>query len=404
MALPIKRMRYDVEYMLETIAWLEFLRRRKRKAFLVLLAHETMRYTRNSPLLPPSPSVSWPHFYYVDLPNLNDQEFRNRMKLSRLAIEYIHNELEKQVDLSNPHGWPFMLKLQSVMWLLTHEGSIEQTSSLFGISVSTMVEWIPEVTNLIQAHILPMVGQFPTADSPYSRQTHRDFIQFARSMYPLRNVRGALDSSLIRLARRPATPVPNQYWSRKGFPAIHLLAICDAIGCFTFADIGFPGRSHDSYVLSQSELFRRQQELFPPDTPDGDYLLADKGFPLTYWIMTPFRRTHGMTKIQMDFNRTLSQMRCIIEQAFGMLKGRFRCLRHLSFDICRLEAVVATCVAAHNICIMLDDPLEERYWILDIDDSDELEEIDEDDDTAYYGSDRQIGYAKRNALAYNLLS
>ncbi|CAH3147431.1 unnamed protein product [Pocillopora meandrina] len=42
--------------------------------------------------------------------------------------------------------------------------------------------------------------------------------------------------------------------------------------------------------------------------------------------MKPFKQTPTLTESQLRFNRALSQARVVIEQAFGILKGPWRCL------------------------------------------------------------------------------
>ena len=42
--------------------------------------------------------------------------------------------------------------------------------------------------------------------------------------------------------------------------------------------------------------------------------------------MKPFKQTPTLTESQLHFNRALGQARVVIEQAFGILKGRWRCL------------------------------------------------------------------------------
>ena len=46
-----------------------------------------------------------------------------------------------------------------------------------------------------------------------------------------------------------------------------------------------------------------------------------------------FKQTPTLTESQLRFNRALSQARVVIEQAFGILKGRWRCLYKLLEEV-----------------------------------------------------------------------
>ena len=46
-------------------------------------------------------------------------------------------------------------------------------------------------------------------------------------------------------------------------------------------------------------------------------------------LMKPYKDNGARTVAQINFNKRLSQSRRVIENAFGMLKGRFRRLRRL---------------------------------------------------------------------------
>ena len=121
----------------------------------------------------------------------------------------------------------------------------------------------------------------------------------------------------------------------------------------TFTDIfvGFPGRVHDSRVLSNSPLFDNGERMC------GNYhLLGDSAYPNISWILTPFRRTQNITPQMNRFNKVHSSMRIKIEQAFGMLKGRYRRLKYI--DQGSVETICYTICSAcvlHNICIWQND-------------------------------------------------
>lgn len=54
----------------------------------------------------------------------------------------------------------------------------------------------------------------------------------------------------------------------------------------------------------------------------GPLLVGDSAYPLSVWLMKSFKQTPTLTESQLRCNRALSQARVVIEQTFGVLKGR----------------------------------------------------------------------------------
>ena len=55
-------------------------------------------------------------------------------------------------------------------------------------------------------------------------------------------------------------------------------------------------------------------------------------------------------------NYRQSRARMVVENSFGRLKGRWRCLlKRLDSDLENVTKIVATCVVLHNICEILGD-------------------------------------------------
>lgn len=58
-----------------------------------------------------------------------------------------------------------------------------------------------------------------------------------------------------------------------------------------------------------------------------EYFKGDSAFPLLNRLLTPYRQREILTPSQINYNRRLSSTRVVIEQAFGLLLGRFRRLK-----------------------------------------------------------------------------
>ena len=94
--------------------------------------------------------------------------------------------------------------------------------------------------------------------------------------------------------------------------------------------------------------------------PNGNYLLGDSVYPLSFWLMIPYRDNGHLTVKQKNYNFLHSSTRMAIERAFALLKGRFRRLKYVDID--RLEdlpyIILAACTL-HNICTMSDNDVDD---------------------------------------------
>ena len=96
------------------------------------------------------------------------------------------------------------------------------------------------------------------------------------------------------------------------------------------------------------------------------------------------------TQAQQNFNRKLSSKRVLIEQAFGLLKGRWRCLYKVMEDytINVSETIIACCVL-HNIYLDRGDHL----------DGQQMGQVIPNNHPAAPPAGAQAGHAARDAIA-----
>ena len=89
---------------------------------------------------------------------------------------------------------------------------------------------------------------------------------------------GAVDCSHIAILPREDERMA--YTNRKCFYSVHLLAVVDARGRFTFVDVGCAGSMADTTVLRSSILASEQVQMVrmqqSPPIPFGCFLLAEQ--------------------------------------------------------------------------------------------------------------------------------
>lgn len=93
--------------------------------------------------------------------------------------------------------------------------------------------------------------------------------------------------------------------------------------------------------------------------------------------MTPV--TNPATPAEMAYNRAHIRTRVVVEQAFGVLKSRFRCLHKsggsLQYSPTKCANITIACFLLHNYCV-------KRRVPVPVDD-DEEGPLDQDDDQAH---------------------
>ncbi|EZA54268.1 hypothetical protein X777_06142 [Ooceraea biroi] len=64
---------------------------------------------------------------------------------------------------------------------------------------------------------------------------------------------------------------------------------------------------------------------------DNTHLIADSAYTLQKHIMVPYRNNGHLTNEARRYNHVLSRTRMIIEKAIGLLKGRWRSFRQITY-------------------------------------------------------------------------
>ena len=181
--------------------------------------------------------------------------------------------------------------------------------------------------------------------------------------YGFPNVIGSIDGSHIRVTSQSFCN--ENYINRKGFPSVVLQSVCDHKYKFTNCYTGWPGSVQDARVYSNSQLFQSLKDdpsLLPRDT----HLIGDAAYPLSRFLLVPFKDTGFLTDIQKNYNFVHSSTRCTIERAFALLKNKFPRMRQLdvsNMDNVCMQIIAICCV--HNFCIDENELLgvqeEERF-------------------------------------------
>jgi len=207
---------------------------------------------------------------------------------------------------------------------------------------------------------------------------------------------GAIDGCHIPIMQPYNNAV--DYYNRKGFHSVILQGVCDNKKRFIDVHIGVPGRVHDARVFRNSPLFRniKYHNLISPTT----HLIGDSAYPLSTFLLVPYKDNGHLTVEQMRYNQKLSSIRSIIERAFGLLKGKFRKLKYLEmYNLFLINYAIASACILHNFIIMNEGDNDDDDYIIDDEIQNEENNIENDE---IDDRNNNSGHDKRTAIVQAL--
>ena len=270
---------------------------------------------------------------------------------------------------------PVWIQLMVVLIRLGCHGngvSVGHVGRLCGYSLGSVVNF----TNRVFTAILSLEKEFVRWPNAHERKKISKRFQ---RRYGIPGV-GIIDGTHVIFAQKPHID-GETYWCRKQFYSSNVILICNDKGSIIFYVIGWPGSLYDYTIFDKTKLVRFPERYFSP----GEFVLADAGFALKWYCITPYRHPAAELPENKIFNHYFSSARVTIEHVNGWLKNRFSSLRgirtqiRIKSDFELVNKHVLVCLILHNILLkfkdeQFDEP-DDDFDVID-GDVDDVEDID----------------------------
>ena len=263
-----------------------------------------------------------------------------------------------------------------------------------GVEASTVSRIVDEILPIITSTKDQWI-KFPVTQQELDEKK----LEFRNKGCVIPDVIGVIDCTHVYILKPTVEYNPWHYIGRPNKPTINVQATVDANERFTSVDSNVPGSVHDARIYRNSVLYDFMSRA---GQAANCVLLGDEGYPISPWLLAPYRRRDlpNLQPHQINFNEIFTRERIIVERVFGIMKKRFPiCAYKIRFPPPKCAEIIMACCILHNIAKYLGDPdFEGPYDPNDDDDDDE-------DDDRYTGTPavvRQQGQDLRERLATQL--
>ena len=194
------------------------------------------------------------------------------------------------------------LRLAITLRYLATGDSYKSLAYGFWVAPNTIVSIVPEVCQAIHCH--DTAFKCPTTEDEW-----KDVARGISEKWDFHHCCGCINVKHVRIKAPPHSG--SQYYNKKGYYSIIMLAVVDANYKFMYVDVGSYGADSDAGIFRHCGLFNALEQdkvgLPPRDRlPAGEidvpyFLVGDDAFALRPWMMKPY------SKREMTISITVSQ-------------------------------------------------------------------------------------------------
>lgn len=250
------------------------------------------------------------------------------------------------------------------------------------------------ITRLLATKLYPEFIKIPV-----SKRRLIETTQGFQDITALPNVCGAVDTTPVRVSRIGNNVVNGEiYVCKYGYPSVLLQVVADHKKIFWDVCVKGPGGYDDATHFRDSLLYNRLisrdvewdktvnvrgQAMMP-------FIVGDWCFPLLSFLLTPFSYNRMGSPAQNAFDEALMKGRKAVEEAIGLLKGRWKVLQDVNVGLHHAPQTIVACCVLHNLCQIAREP-EPEMWKEPEENGSVPRVLDSEKACRYYGeSSRQV--------------
>ena len=164
-------------------------------------------------------------------------------------------------------------------------------------------------------------------------------------MAGLDNIMGCIDGTHIEI--QGIGQYRCAYTTRKLIYAINTTIVCDSYKRIRFASVGCPGAYNDCRVFDYTPFALNSEAILGVNS----VLLGDSAYTLTKHMVVPYSTPNS---VQKAFNYIHAKTRVTVENAFGLLKGKWKICAskvRIKRSVVDTVAPIRASIVLHNVCI-----------------------------------------------------
>ena len=209
------------------------------------------------------------------------------------------------------------------LYRLAHGCSFSTVGDLFGVSISLAAQTFNKIMRLLVVKMYDSYVTLPSSEQEWEAEL-RGFIE----NYEFPCV-GAWDGFHVYISSKLKS-----FFSFKKRYTMSNLALVGFNKRILYAAVGAPGSTHDARMLRNTEIYQQilNGDIIPNITIQLDgageiplVTVGDSAFPRHPWLLKGYNEETRDPQ-QRYLNKILCSARVVTENAYGMLKGRWRIL------------------------------------------------------------------------------